>query len=163
MERCEDCDSEDFLYNTICKGRSMRLCKRCLDANGALQLKDPESGPIELKRESVRERLANMAGIDLANHIPIDSKRPGNVTLESLRQRHEEVKRQREIQAAAQMAMQREAATSSRVLDTGEFLNYLEKGTQSAPEQRPEHNADAGPGSAKKGGIRGILERMMKR
>ncbi len=66
---CEECGSEERLYNTITEGKAVQLCKRCAKANHSLvfQEKDFEEGKLTPKVTLTAKPKENFTFNDLYN------------------------------------------------------------------------------------------------
>lgn len=127
-EECEECLARDFLVDAIIDGEQKKICRRCLVASGAIELKKP--GVIQLdaiNRPSVREAMFRASGM-----MPKPIQSHGQPKLEDLRERYEEVKRKR---AAEQEKLRKEhellqiikgKQEKPKVLDSTEFVRYME-------------------------------------
>jgi len=151
-EECEECLTKEFLVDAIVDGRLKRICRRCLIANNAIEIKKP--GPIELDiytRPSVKDVLFRASGI-----MP-KSSRETQLMLQDL----EERRKQKLAEAKLAQAMQKHEPYET--LDEQKFLEYLERKEKESIEKQERIKPvvlDFSIEATKRTRIRDLLEKM---
>jgi|GEM_PF-3190958 len=132
-EECEECLARDFLVDAIVDGKQKRICRRCVIANNAIELKKPNAIQLDaIHRPSVRDAMFRASGI-MPKPIQPSQTMHAQPKLEDLRARYEELKKKRAEEQAKKenstelLQLLHGKPQKPEVLDEKEFVDYIEK------------------------------------